>query len=136
MSAVPPKPPEDQPEPPRKCGNCDFWRRVADKAEGVCLFNPPVVHVVMMTTGGQTDDGKLMVPQGQNQVRMQQVPMSLRPGTVENDKCGQHLFADEPGAAEFAATVFSEELRTLNNHANRIATFLREMVQTGGGKKQ
>ena len=28
------KPPEDQPDPPRKCGNCDFWQRMSQNAGG------------------------------------------------------------------------------------------------------
>lgn len=129
MSAVPPVPQEDQPEPPRKCGNCDFFRPVRE-ARGLCFYNPPVVHVVMVSV---PPTGKLATA-GVPQVEMRQVPASMRPETDASDKCAQHLFSDEPAPSEFAAVAVSDELRALNNHANRIAMFLREMVQTGGKK--
>ncbi len=116
---------QDQPDPPRKCGNCDHFYRMqgAPPGSGLCRFNPPVVNYVMQTTPNQTDDGRVMKPgQRAQSVNVQQVPTSTFPATHEEQRCGSHRFADEVSDGE----VIAEMLAKLVTHADRIARFLRD----------
>lgn len=116
---------QDQPDPLRKCGNCDHFYRIqgAPPSSGLCRFNPPVVNYVMQTTPNQTDDGRVMKPgQRAQSVNVQQVPTSTFPATHEEQRCGSHRFADEPTDVDVVVMT----LDTLTRHVDRIARFIRD----------
>lgn len=91
----------------RACESCAFSRPLEKTL--VCLFNPPVVHIV---TGKAS-------PLDQ---QVTQLPATTRPTVQAKDFCSQHRFPDELTEAEMIASELAQ-----------ISRWLREGTTIKGG---
>jgi hypothetical protein len=85
----------------RLCGNCQWARWVEGAKMGACMFNPPVVHIMVAYKN-------VLDPNS-----MSQFPANTRPTVDRTDTCSHHRFVDEMSDAELLADELSDISRWL-----------------------
>ena len=106
-------------DPPRSCGNCQYWfASPKDKKQGSCYFNPPVGVPAQGPPGLD----------GQASIGM----MQIRPPVAASDVCHEHTREGEMHASEALVAAVADLIEPVTE----MRDFLRQLVDTiGAGNK-